>query len=127
MIINNHVYAQYWAFAVFIFGGFFISIFMLLLGYLCGGKSFSCDKHIPFESGINSVGNSYLRFSIQFYLIAMLFVIFDVEALYLYVWAIGIYNIGWIGFFEVLMFILTLLLGLFYVVRCGMLQWIKKY
>ena len=124
---NINVVAQYWAFSFFIFGAFSICFLMLFLGWLCGGKSFSRNKHVPFESGINSVGDCHLHFSIKFYLIAMLFVIFDVEALYLYAWTISIRDTGWCGFIEVIMFIFCLLLGLFYLIRSNVFNWVRNH
>ncbi len=64
-----------------------------------------------------------MRLSAKFYLVAMFFVIFDVEALYLYAWSISIRESGWIGFIEAAIFILVLLAGLFYLVRIGALDW----
>lgn len=123
---NISFFTQYWGFSFFILGGFGICFFMLFLGWLCGGKSFSRNKHVPFESGINAVGDCSFPFSIKFYLVAMLFVIFDVEALYLYVWTIGIYEIGWVGFMEVIMFMCSLLLGLFYLIKGNVLNWVPN-
>ncbi|MBZ2279957.1 NADH-quinone oxidoreductase subunit A, partial [Buchnera aphidicola] len=71
----------------------------------------------PFESGIVSVGDTYLNFSVKFYLIAIFFVIFDVESLYLYAWSISIRELGWIGFIEATIFIGSLLVGLLYLVK----------
>jgi len=118
--------AQYWSFVFFIIGAFSICFFMLIVGYFLGGKSYSRNKNIPFESGINAVGNSKLHFSVKFYLVAMLFVIFDVEALYLYSWITSIYESGWVGFIEVMFFIFTLLLGLSYILKSNVLTWTKK-
>jgi NADH-quinone oxidoreductase subunit A len=70
-----------------------------------------------------SVGNARLRFSAKFYLTAMFFVIFDVEALFLYAWAVSVRESGWPGFIEAAIFILVLLAGLIYVWRIGALDW----
>ncbi len=80
------------------------------------------QKH-PFESGIDSVGSARLRLSAKFYLVAMFFVIFDVEALYLYAWSTSIRESGWVGFIEAAIFIFVLLAGLVYLVRIGALDW----
>lgn len=69
------------------------------------------------------MGSARLRLSAKFYLVAMFFVIFDVEALYLYAWAVSIKESGWIGFIEATIFILVLLAGLIYLVRVGALDW----
>ncbi|WWO97231.1 MAG: NADH-quinone oxidoreductase subunit A [Candidatus Dasytiphilus stammeri] len=96
---------------------------ILLLSWILGGKSTnSRNKNLPFESGINSVGSARLRFSARFFLVAILFVIFDVEALYLYVWSITIRETGWLGFTEAAIFILVLLISLIYLLRFNALQ-----
>ncbi|AUC41373.1 NADH ubiquinone oxidoreductase chain A [Dickeya solani RNS 08.23.3.1.A] len=96
---------------------------MLLGGFLLGGRARARHKNIPYESGIESVGSARLRLSAKFYLVAMFFVIFDVEALYLYAWSVSIRESGWIGFVEATIFILVLLAGLIYLVRIGALDW----
>jgi len=80
-------------------------------------------QNTPFESGIDSVGTARLRLSAKFYLVAMFFVIFDVEALYLFAWSTSIRESGWVGFVEAAIFILVLLAGLVYLVRIGALDW----
>ncbi len=78
---------------------------------------------MPFESGIDSVGSARLRLSAKFYLVAMFFVIFDVEALYLFAWSTSSGESGWVGFVEAAIFIFVLLAGLVYLVRIGALDW----
>ncbi len=65
-----------------------------------GGRARARHKNVPFESGIDSVGTARLRLSAKFYLVAMFFVIFDVEALYLFAWSTSIRESGWVGFVE---------------------------
>ena len=88
-----------------------------------GGRDWGRAKNEPFESGIVSQGSAHLRLSAKFYLIAMFFVIFDVEALYLFAWSTSIRESGWVGFVEAAIFILVLLAGLVYLVRIGALDW----
>lgn len=107
-------YLSFFSFIVFALGFCF---FMLFLSWISGGKSSSRYKNTPFESGIISVGSTNLHFSIKFYLIAMFFVVFDVEALYLYAWSISICESGWIGFSEAAIFIISIILALFYLIR----------
>lgn len=114
---NIHVLSDYLSFFYFIICSLVFCCFMLFISWLLGGKSVSRYKHTPFESGIISVGDTNFRFSFKFYLIAIFFVIFDVEALYLYAWSISINESGWIGFFEASMFVLSILLALFYLFR----------
>lgn len=88
-----------------------------------GGRARARSKNVPFESGIDSVGSARLRLSAKFYLVAMFFVIFDVEALYLFAWSTSIRESGWVGFVEAAIFIFVLLAGLVYLVRIGALDW----
>ena len=72
------------------------------------------------------MGNARLRFSAKFYLVAMFFVIFDVEALYLFAWSVSVRESGWVGFIEATIFISLLLVGLVYLWRIGALDWAPK-
>ncbi|ACS86327.1 MULTISPECIES: NADH-quinone oxidoreductase subunit A [Musicola] len=123
MSTTTEVLAHHWAFALFIVVAVGLCGFMLLGGFLLGGRARARHKNIPYESGIDSVGSARLRLSAKFYLVAMFFVIFDVEALYLYAWAVSIKESGWVGFVEAVIFILVLLAGLVYLVRIGALDW----
>ncbi|MGP4123372.1 MAG: NADH-quinone oxidoreductase subunit A [Sodalis sp. (in: enterobacteria)] len=123
MSITTEITAHYWAFAVFLLGALGLCALMLTGGYLLGGRARARSKNMPFESGINPVGTTRLRLSAKFYLVAMFFVIFDVEALYLYAWATAIHEAGWIGFIEATIFIFILLADLVYLVRIGALDW----
>lgn len=77
----------------------------------------------PYESGMQPVGTARERFSIQFYLIAMLFLLFDVEAIFLFPWAVVYRGLGMFGFFEMLVFIGVILAGFVYVWKKGALEW----
>ncbi len=96
---------------------------MLVGAWFLGGRARARYKNTPFESGIDSVGTARLRLSAKFYLVAMFFVIFDVEALYLFAWSTSVREVGWLGFIEAAIFILVLLAGLVYLVRIGALEW----
>lgn len=123
MSTTTEVIAHHWAFIVFIVIAFGLCAFMLTGGWLLGGRARARHKDTPFESGIESVGDTHIRLSAKFYLVAMFFVIFDVEALYLYAWSTSIRESGWVGFVEAAIFILVLLAGLVYLVRIGALDW----
>ncbi|CAB5663288.1 NAD(P)H-quinone oxidoreductase subunit 3 [Aeromonas hydrophila] len=117
---------QHWAFAVYVVGAICICLFMIGLAALLGGRAYGRAKNKPFESGVDSVGNARLRFSAKFYLVAMFFVIFDVEALYLFAWSVSVRESGWVGFIEATIFISLLLVGLIYLWRIGALDWAPK-
>lgn len=115
--------ASYWSFGIFLLGIVGMCCFMLFVPYFLGGRDWGRAKNEPFESGIVPQGGARLRVSAKFYLVAMFFVIFDVEALFLYAWAISIRDVGWLGFIEAAIFIFVLLAGLFYLWRVGALDW----
>jgi len=78
---------------------------------------------IPYESGMVATGSARLRFSADFYLIAMFFVIFDLESVFIFAWAVAVREIGWAGYAEVLVFVGVLLAALAYLWRAGALNW----
>ncbi|MDE2149100.1 MAG: NADH-quinone oxidoreductase subunit A [Gammaproteobacteria bacterium] len=114
---------QTWSFAVYSVAVLGITLLMLGLSWVLGGRAQGRAKDEPFESGIVSVGSGRLRFSAKFYLVAMFFVIFDLEAVFLYAWAATMREDGWAGFTEATIFIAILLGGLVYVWRLGGLDW----
>lgn len=114
---------EFWALAIFFVGVIGMCCFMLFVPVWLGGRDWGRAKNEPFESGVVSQGSARLRLSAKFYLVAMVFVIFDLEALYLYAWAVSARETGWMGFAEVTLFILFLLAGLVYLWRLGVLDW----
>lgn len=115
--------AQSWSLGVWLFLIAFICAFMVGLPVWLGGRYKGRAKNEPFESGVVGAGGARLRLSAQFYLVAMFFVIFDVEALFLYAWAVSVKEAGWAGFAVISVFIGELLLGLWYLHRIGALDW----
>jgi NADH-quinone oxidoreductase subunit A len=96
---------------------------MIGLSWLLGGRAKGRAKMEPFESGVVGVGSARMRMSAKFYLVAMFFVIFDAEALFLYAWAVSVKEAGWAGFVEAVIFITMLIAGLVYLWRIGALEW----
>lgn len=80
-------------------------------------------KSSPYESGMKPVGNARERFSVKFYLVAMVFILFDIEAIFLYPWAVIYRQLGLFAFFEMLLFIVLVLCGFFYIWKKGVLSW----
>lgn len=95
----------------------------MVVTHLAGPKRKTSDKLVNFESGIESIGNARIPFSIKYFLTAILFVMFDVEVIFMYPWAVNFKALGTIGFVEMLLFIGTLLLGFFYIIKKGALKW----
>ena len=102
---------------------FAIVLIMLGLSFVLGQEKAAHSKDLPFESGIVSVGSAKFRTTIHFYLPAILFIIFDLEVVFLFAWAVAVREIGWPGFIEISVFIFVLLAALFYLYRIGALDW----
>ncbi|MBX3319467.1 MAG: NADH-quinone oxidoreductase subunit A [Nitrospira sp.] len=98
----------------------------LLVSYLVGERHESPATSDPYESGIVPTGSNRFRVPVQFYLVAMLFVIFDLEAVYVFAWALVVREAGWPAFWEMTIFIGVLLIALIYVWRVGALDWRKN-
>ena len=96
---------------------------MLGLSYVLGERHEEKATGEPYESGIPPTGSARLRFDVKFYLIAMFFVVFDLEAAFLFAWAIAFRELGWVGYVEVLIFVGVLLVALIYLWRVGALDW----
>jgi len=96
---------------------------ILALSAWVGVKRPSRAKLGPYECGIPPVGNARERFSVSFYLVAMLFILFDVEAVFLYPWAVIFKSLKWFGFLEMLLYIAVLLAGYVYIWKKGALDW----
>ena len=97
-----------------------IMVLTAVLGPRSGGEA----KNDPYESGIKQmVGMADQKFSVKFYLLAILFLIFDIEAVFMYPWAVSLRELGVFGFVEMTVFILLLLTGLIYILRKGVLNW----
>lgn len=96
---------------------------VLLLTWVLGERHQPGAADEPFESGIVGLGDARLRFPAKFYLVAMFFVVFDVEALFLFAWAVSAREVGWTGYAEMAVFVGTLLAALAYVWRVGGLEW----
>jgi NADH-quinone oxidoreductase subunit A len=88
-----------------------------------GPKRQTADKLTPFESGIEVVGNARTPVSIKYFLVAILFVLFDVEVIFMYPWAVNFKQMGTEGLIEMFIFMATLLLGFIYVLKKGALDW----
>src|SRR5678809_494362 len=103
-------------------GAGFALISVLLSGVL-GPKKPSAEKSAPYECGMPPVGDARERHSVKFYLVAMIFLLFDIEVAFLYPWAMSLRDLGWAGYFQILTFFGILTVGYVYVWRKGVLDW----
>jgi NADH-quinone oxidoreductase subunit A len=95
----------------------------LFATHLLGPTRKTKDKLATFEAGVKSIGNARQPFSIKYFLVAILFVLFDVEVIFMYPWAVNFKELGWPGLIEMFIFMGTLLLGFIYVLKKKALDW----
>jgi len=96
---------------------------LLTVSYLLGKRVRNRVKDMPYESGIVPTGDARQRFSVKFYLVGMLFILFDIEAIFLYPWVVVYRELKLAGFLEMLIFVILILSGFFYIWKKGALDW----
>jgi len=108
-----------------IYFGAIVAVTAIMLGgaYFLGQRHRAKVADEPFESGIVSTGDVHIRFSVHFYLLAIFFVIFDMETVFLFAWSVALKEAGWPGFIEALIFIGVLIAALIYLGAIGALDW----
>ena len=116
---------EYWPFAIYAALVAVVAAGMLGISALLGQRHRGGAMGEPYESGVIATGSSRLRMSIRFYLVAILFVIFDLEVIYIFAWAISIRELGWSGYGGVMVFIGILVAALIYEWRMGALDWAR--
>ena len=109
-------------FLLFLVGIVLVGVFFAL-AVLIGPKNDGVEHNLPFECGSESSGGKHVRLSVKFYLTAILFVVFEIEAVFLYPWAIKFRSLGWMGLVEMLAFLSVLVVGLIYCWKKGALEW----
>ncbi len=119
----NEYSQEIWPLAVYFGMVIALVITMLVLSWLLGQRRREAATNDPYESGIVHVGNSQIRISVEFYLIAIFFVIFDLETVFIFAWAIAFFELGWQGYLAILLFIFILGVALIYEWRSGALEW----
>ena len=96
---------------------------MLGLSYVLGQRRANKATNMPFESGVLSVGSPQIHMSVEFYLVAIFFVIFDLETVFIFAWAVAFFELGWEGLIAMSVFILILGVALIYELKTGALDW----
>jgi NADH-quinone oxidoreductase subunit A len=96
---------------------------LVTLSWLLGQRARSRQKDTPYECGIAPTGSARERFSVKFYLVAIVFILFDIEAVFLYPWVVVYRDLKFFGFFEMLLFIVLIVAGFFYIWKKGALDW----
>jgi NADH-quinone oxidoreductase subunit A len=98
----------------------------ILLSQFLGPRKPTPEKAAPYECGMPAVGDARERQSVKFYLVAMVFLLFDIEVAFLYPWALAVRDLRWVGFVQILVFFSLLLAGFVYIWRKGVLDWSKR-
>ncbi|MBF0308826.1 MAG: NADH-quinone oxidoreductase subunit A [Magnetococcales bacterium] len=114
---------SYFPVLVFLFIALGMAVFMLGASYLVGVKRPYDKKRDQYECGFDPPSRVRMPFDVRYYLLAILFVVFDIEAAFMYPWAVAFKSIGFIGFVEMMLFLLVLLVGYIYAWKKGALEW----
>lgn len=114
---------EYIAIGVMIAVATLIAFIAIGLGELFGPKKKSAEKDMPYESGMNPYGEGTRRMPVRFYLIAVLFILFDIEVVFFLPWAIAFRDLGWYGFWVMVVFNIPILIGFIYEWKKGGLEW----
>lgn len=117
-MLNN-----YFPILVFLGLGIALGAVPIILGFILGPRKPDDAKLSPYECGFNEFEDARLPFDVRFYLVAILFIIFDLETAFLFPWAVALRKIGWFGFFSMTVFLAVLVVGFIYEWRRGALEW----
>ncbi|MBW2308631.1 MAG: NADH-quinone oxidoreductase subunit A [Deltaproteobacteria bacterium] len=115
--------SSYLAILIFLIVALGFAVFTIVFSYLLGPRKPSEEKLMPYECGMDPIGSARRRFSIKFFVIAMLFIVFDIEVMFLYPWAIIFKELKLFGLIEMGVFIAILFIALAYVWKKGALEW----
>lgn len=113
----------YFVIFLIIFFGLALGLGVSAVSFFLGPKKPNKVKYEPYECGLPITSTAENRLSIKFYLVAILFILFDIETVFLYLWSAAFDYLGWFGIVEVGLFVLTLIIGYIYVLKRGALQW----
>jgi NADH-quinone oxidoreductase subunit A len=115
-----------WPLIVYFVFVVFLVTAVLVVSYLLGQRHSEPATGEPYEGGIVSEGSAHVRFSIRYYMVAMFFVVFDLEAVFLFAWAVASRELGWAGYWEVVLFTAVLVAALVYLSKVGALDWARE-
>jgi NADH-quinone oxidoreductase subunit A len=120
---DNNYFARYIPLLIMIVVAIGLAVIMVSLSHLLGKHKWTRAKNTAYECGINPTGDAQQRFNVKFYMVAMLFILFDVEAVFLYPWAVIARELKMFGFWEMLVYIGLVLVGFFYIWKKGVINW----
>ena len=114
---------QYFPVLIFLVIGVVMGVVPMVIGRLLGGRHPSDEKNAQYECGFDAFGDARLPFDVRFYLVAILFIVFDLETAFFFPWAVVLKKIGWFGFWSMMLFLAILVVGFIYEWRKGALEW----
>jgi NADH-quinone oxidoreductase subunit A len=117
------VLAEYWPILLFIGFASGLGLLLLVVGLLAGPRHAEAEKDSPYECGFEAFEDARMRFDVRYYLLAILFIIFDLEIAFLFPWAVVFMSIGPVALIEMALFLLLLIVGFAYVWKKGALEW----
>jgi len=123
MDMGSDHYTSLWPLAAYFIATISLAAVMIGLSYVLGQRHKERETGEPYESGIASTGTAQIRFDVRYYLIAMFFVIFDLETIFIFAWSVSVRELGWPGYIEIIIFIGVLVAVLVYLWRLGALDW----
>jgi len=112
-----------WPFVIYALAVILVTASIIIISYFLGQRHRENEMEEPYESGIVSTGSARMRFDVKFYMVAMFFIIFDLEAVFIFAWSVALVETGWSGYFVMLVFIAVLFSMMVYLWRIGALQW----
>ena len=115
--------AQYWPVLLFIGVAAGLGIVLMTLGMLAGPRRPDAEKLSPYECGFEAFEDARMKFDVRYYLIAILFIIFDLEIAFLFPWAVSLAHVGMLGFWSMMLFLGVLTVGFIYEWKKGALDW----
>ncbi len=125
-IYDTNMLEEYLPILILVSVAIIVALVFLLLSVFLGPKRPNKWKLSPYESGMDPIGQARLRYSVSFYMIAMEFIVFDLEVVFLYPWAVRFTQLGWGTFAAMMIFLVILLIGLIYTFKKGTLDWDAK-
>jgi NADH-quinone oxidoreductase subunit A len=115
--------AAYFPVLLFLLVGAGLGIALITVGKVLAPTKPDSQKNSPYECGFEAFEDARMKFDVRYYLVAILFIIFDLETAFLFPWGVALRDIGWLGFMAMMIFLLELLLGFAYIWRKGGLDW----
>ena len=114
---------QYLPILLFILVGIAVGVLPQVIGYILGPNRPDAEKNSPYECGFEAFEDARMKFDVRYYLVAILFILFDLETAFLFPWGVALSEIGWAGYISMFIFLLEFVIGFAYIWKKGALNW----